>query len=125
MTPPPLATLSGGVLTLNNLYHNFTVTRGSAAGEVLVGSGGRVETFDGVSSLTFDDHAGTAADSIPVDSNVGLPAWFVGGAGDDERGPQGRDQLVHGSSVTIRQAPRGSSTEACQRPGGRSCSSVR
>ena len=57
-----------------------------ALNEILVvGSGGRVETYDGVTSLAFDDHAGSTPDSISVDSNTvnSLPAVFIGGTGND------------------------------------------
>ncbi len=60
-TPPALATVTAGVMTLAATPNRdeIFVSAGPGAGEITVDSLGRVQTFSGVTSIVFDGGTGT------------------------------------------------------------------
>ncbi len=83
-TPPPLASQSGGTLTLtnnpsgSNSYAIDSLGAGSSTGEkIVVRSGGRSQTFDNVTEI--DASFGSGSNDLQIGMNVGLydPALVI------------------------------------------------
>ena len=107
VVPTPLATLSGGVLTLNvgtgNLDEKVAISAAKdklGADVVRVQMFGVAQDFPLASVHRIVGNFGDGDDSVYIDPQITIDAWIVGGAGSDSlAGGSGNDAILGGKGT--------------------------
>ena len=104
--PEELATLSGGVLTLNvgsDRDERFTISKvvdDQGVDQLRVSGYGNTQDFPLAQVTRIVGNFGAGNDSLHIDPEISVPAWIVGGTGADTiTGGSGNDAILGGNGT--------------------------